>query len=79
MADNLENDLKKALKRIDALEKRVSFVEKERKIITKEIATAIGKEHKGMGVQLQKDIQNATVLIKRDMLFEMRSEIKKSK
>ncbi len=94
MALNLEKELKNALKRLDALEKRVVKLERKHETAQQFFTRQIDEAKKKASVavllakrdalfemrrELQKKAEETALLAKRDALFEMRRELKKNK
>ncbi|MFT5340871.1 MAG: putative transcriptional regulator [Paracoccaceae bacterium] len=77
--NKLAKELKNAQNECRQLDRRVGFLEASQKVLVSVISSEIDKHHKGVAKEISQELQHRDLLIKRDMLFEMRRELKKSK
>lgn len=75
----LTKDLKAAQGESSSLRNRILHLEAKQKVLISVISNEIDKHHKGVAKEISQEMKQQELLIKRDVLFEMRREIKKSK
>lgn len=86
MAFDAEKEFAKLTKELKAtqgecrkLGVRISYLEARQKVLVSVISSEIDKHHKGVAKDISQGMKQQELVIKRDVLFEMRREINKSK
>lgn len=75
----LAKELKNTQSECSKLGTRVAYLEAKQKVLVSVISTEIDRHHKGVAKEISHEMEQQEMLIKRDMLFEMRRQIRKSK